>query len=69
MELMNLKYLIELKDHLRNPCNQGDLVKVNYCISKKGLYTMDFANTSNKCVIGGGDGICLMLAVIPNKDQ
>ncbi|CAD8173808.1 unnamed protein product [Paramecium octaurelia] len=36
---------------------------------KKGLYTMDFANTSNKCVIGGGDGLCLMLAIVPNKDQ
>lgn len=30
---------------------------------------MDFANTSNKCVIGGGDGLCLMLAIVPNKDQ
>lgn len=35
---------------------------------KLGLYTMDFANTSNKCVIGGGDGVCLMMAIVPNKD-
>lgn len=29
---------------------------------------MDFANTSNKCVVGGGDGLCLMLTIAPNKE-
>lgn len=30
---------------------------------------MDFANTSNKSIIGGGDGVCLMVAVMPNKES
>lgn len=45
--------------------NKGFILFINIT----GLYTMDFANTSNKCVIGGGDGLCLMLAIVPNKDQ
>lgn len=44
-----------------------DLIKVFYHFYI-GLYSMDFANTSNKCVIGGGDGVCLMMAIVPNKD-
>lgn len=29
---------------------------------------MDFANTSNKCVFAGGDGVGLMIALMPFKE-
>lgn len=32
------------------------------------MYTIDFANTSNKCVVGGGDGVGLLVALMPLKE-
>jgi len=67
MELMKSKFLMEPKMDIRQESAFKDFPKVNVRLIV-GLYTMDFANTSNKCVFAGGDGVGLMIAIMPFKE-